>query len=50
MVHRESEKEIKEGKGCVLKSSGELRGITVGLELVRLMLWRRSEYWTWQEV
>lgn len=50
MVHRVSEKEIKEGKGCVLKSSGKLLGVAVGLEFIQLMLWKHSEYWTWQEM
>ena len=31
MVHRVSEKEIKEGKVCVLKSSVKLLAVAVGL-------------------
>lgn len=51
MVHRESEKEIKEGKGCVLAEViRELLGIAVGLEFIQLMLWKRSEYWNWWEM
>lgn len=46
MVHRASAKEIKEGKGCVLKSSGKLLGIVMGPWIIQLVLWKQCEYWT----
>lgn len=36
MVYRVSEKEITEGKGCVLQSSGKVLGIAVGLVFIQL--------------
>lgn len=50
MVHRASAKEIKEGKGRGLKSSGKRLGVVRGPQFIRLKLWKRCEYRTWENM